>query len=325
MAELYNTSVAQLLVDVKEFPFLRLDKLTTIEETLNQLSKEKARLATVFDGSNFLGTVDVFDVIYYLLAYYHTEKEIVTPLGIVNVDSWCTDIKQLNRYSQVFSATTIEYVINLHQKMRKHKEPSTYSPSVLYVGDPLSLAIKAFVSQATYQLPVMKEGKFVTFVTQQDVNNYLYSRINRIGKDIADKPISELFCVPTDIISINQNKMAIEAFQLIASNKISAVAVVNDDNQLVANFSASDLVGIVGESIADMTLPILEFLRKHNMPGTSPISKTSDLSLENLMLTLYTEKIHRVWVTDAQNCPVGVVSLSDVLQLLDNLTDIKRK
>jgi len=70
MSGLYNTTVIQLLQEVGHISsFLKLEKLTTIEQTLHQLQQDNIRFAAVFDGPTFLGTVDVFDIIYYLLAY----------------------------------------------------------------------------------------------------------------------------------------------------------------------------------------------------------------------------------------------------------------
>lgn len=44
-----------------------------------------------------------------------------------------------------------------------------------------------------------------------------------------------------NLIRIHKSEPAIKAVSLIVQHKISGVAVIDDDNSLIANFSASDL------------------------------------------------------------------------------------
>jgi hypothetical protein len=77
----WDTTLKELLKELKggllERSFLKLHKLTSIEETLKSLKDEKARFAAVYsDPEVWIGTVDVFDIIDYLLSYYHHEEQV---------------------------------------------------------------------------------------------------------------------------------------------------------------------------------------------------------------------------------------------------------
>jgi hypothetical protein len=76
---LWTTSVAQFLESFKgQKTFLHLDKLTTLDAALTKLKQEKERFAAVYNDANdtgsYLGTVDVFDIISFLLAFYRKEE-----------------------------------------------------------------------------------------------------------------------------------------------------------------------------------------------------------------------------------------------------------
>jgi CBS domain-containing protein len=105
-------------------------------------------------------------------------------------------------------------------------------------------------------------------LTFTDLNAFLYPRIKQIFPNHYNKTVAEIFDIDgkKNIIAVSDKLMAIQAFQFISSNKVSAVAVVDKDEKLIANFSASDLVGIIGESITDFALPVVEFLQKNNVP-----------------------------------------------------------
>lgn len=132
--------------------------------------------------------------------------------------------------------------------------------------------------------------------------------------------------------------MTIIAFDRITQEKISALAVVDrDSGRLLANFSASDLMvicrsnsfayiqGIVGESISDLRLPVLLFLQKYAQNGFPPISSENDLTIDQLLNILHSEKVRRIWITNPQKQPVGVLSLSDILNLVYTVLDYQTK
>jgi hypothetical protein len=69
---------------------------------------------SIDDDTSFIGTIDVFDVMFYVLALYKTDKTIETQLGSVNIEDWCTDVKKLDQQTHMFATTHIEFVVGTY-------------------------------------------------------------------------------------------------------------------------------------------------------------------------------------------------------------------
>lgn len=125
---LWTTTVAQLLQRKGQKPFLQLDKLTTLDTALTKLKQENQRFAAVFDdlsnAATYLGTVDMFDIISFILAFYRKEEvvsktrsyllrfvKVETRIGVLTIEEWNTDIRTLTKDNEIFKNTTLDYVI----------------------------------------------------------------------------------------------------------------------------------------------------------------------------------------------------------------------
>ena len=70
------------------------------------------------------------------------------------------------------------------------------------------------------------------------------------------------------------------------------------------------------ENFNDLLLPVVEFLKKTKRLH-APIVVRAETSFETIVLKLAVTKVHRVWVVDDYERPIGIVSLTDVMRLLD--------
>ena len=103
---------------------------------------------------------------------------------------------------------------------------------------------------------------------------------------------------------------------------ISAVAVVGVDGRLLGCVSNRDarVIATARHSVSVLHGPVRSLLRlahdsSTNIMHPSIHAKATD-TLATVMSRLATSRIHRVFVVDDDNKPVGVVSLSDVLNTL---------
>ncbi|KAJ3025418.1 UNVERIFIED_CONTAM: hypothetical protein HDU68_007185 [Siphonaria sp. JEL0065] len=127
----------------------------------------------------------------------------------------------------------------------------------------------------------------------------------------------------TRIITVPSTYTALAAFRIMYLHRVSAVAVVSPTTgQMVANLSASDLRGITAdmESLEALLLPVFEFLEtKSRNRGVDAIkpdqlrSVTRDQVFEEAIKVLLESRIHRVWVEDEEEKPVGVLTMGDLL------------
>lgn len=114
------------------------------------------------------------------------------------------------------------------------------------------------------------------------------------------------------VTSARAETPAIEAFALAVAAGVSAVAVVDPvSGALVGNLSVSDLRGAASD-LARLSMPVGDFTA-----GQKLLCFTHDTPLSELVVQLAASRVHRAWVVDAATrVPTGVVTLTDVLQLV---------
>jgi 5'-AMP-activated protein kinase, regulatory gamma subunit len=169
-----------------------------------------------------------------------------------------------------------------------------------------------------------KKEKLVGLVSQMDVVHLLGDwMFGRNG--LPDMTVKDLGVGTEAIVSMSLEAPAVAAFFLMMWNKVSAVAIVDKDRRLVANLSASDISGITGEQLHLLALSVKDFLSKRieltdsfiTISGPQPaVSITHNTTLSNVLFKLSTFKLHRLWIVDENEVPVGCLSTSDIMQFV---------
>jgi len=184
--------------------------------------------------------------------------------------------------------------------------------------DKLSTAVQTMIKHKAHRVLVLNsDGKPESLITQSRVVQLLsmMSSSNKL------KTVGQLELVKKKVVSISKEKKALHAFQLMKSHKVSAVAVVDEDDRFVGDISVSDIkvLGQNMESVSSLNAPISAFLREIQKNGgmdneTSgtlccSLSSTLDYALEQLSH----RKIHRLFIVDSSRKPIGVLSMYDLL------------
>ncbi|ELR11595.1 CBS domain containing protein [Acanthamoeba castellanii str. Neff] len=138
------------------------------------------------------------------------------------------------------------------------------------------------------------------------LDRVLLATIDELGL-VADRPV--VSCFPAE------GKLALDAFNEMKENKVSAVGVCEKGTgRLLYNLAASDLRGMTVQKMHLLLRPVPEFLsqlgsRKLIFPITAqPETRVRDL-LENLLAG----RSHRAYVIDDQQRPIAVISYTDIL------------
>jgi len=189
---------------------------------------------------------------------------------------------------------------------------------------PLQEAIKLMTKWAVHRVPVIdSEGTLISVLTQSQVVHWL--REHQSSFKVTKETLDDLQIGQSGIISISWDLRAIDAFQVIWNNAISAVAVVDDDGVLVGNISVSDLklIGYDATLISRLFYPIREFLKVISLtrvedahPIHGPVFATKSSTLGEVVRRLVETRTHRVYVVDENQKPVGVVSNLEVLRAM---------
>jgi len=286
--------------------FLRTND--TLAQALQVLLEANILSAPVKDEeAKFVGFVSVVDVVATLLdTVRHSEKPDPS-LGAL-----------LLLHHSELSSITVKSVCG-------RSSEDAYVP--VKVGSPLRKAVELMAANGVHRVPVVNdEGEIVNLITESGVIQYLAAHINALG-DKLNKTVEELGLGQQPMISIHIGRTTREAFELMVHKRISAVGVVDDHNNLIANISAKDvrtLLGLNSGLLEGLQMPIRNFIvRMHELDikvANPAMSCHKDTKLGDAMLKLAATRIHRLYVVQQSRpdvwAPIGVVGLRDVLCIL---------
>jgi len=107
-------------------------------------------------------------------------------------------------------------------------------------------------------------------------------------------------------------------FFLLWSSQEKAVAIIDNEDHLVGNFSVSDLKGLKQQNFGNLNLPVTDFLKAELQGDAMPVVTVRPHdTFETLVQKLVQHNIHQVWVVNDCQSPLGVVHLESIIELLD--------
>ncbi|RKO87996.1 hypothetical protein BDK51DRAFT_16879 [Blyttiomyces helicus] len=332
-----DTSVAHLLRLSRSGPVhpVCLDSELTVKEGCMALADHKISSAPVYDRSSgsFIGMLDYGDLVTYVLAVLHKVHfdEVFTP----DSDWEITDI--VKRALPDKDGVPIKLLSNI-----SHKDPL-----VSFLGTTSGLeAVRAFSRSKLHRIVVLEEqeaGKPKTFIgvlSMSTVVAYVASHFGKLSGKMVPKPLWPkgektleqlgLVSPEKELIYITVDDTVLTALSKMHEHKISSVAIVNrggEADELYGSISMADIKEIFAvqggwKSLYKEAFKFLCALRSQQgldangddrVPSFT-VSPTSTLlhAIEKIAAT----RAHRVWVVDARKAPIGVVSLSDVMNVI---------
>ncbi len=120
-------------------------------------------------------------------------------------------------------------------------------------------------------------------------------------------------------ISIQLDTSFGEALTVLSRNRITGVALVDYEFHIRGNFSASDLRGAHTDFFDYFQGSIVQFMTKatdSHLKQAIYVSKES--SLKALIELVAASQVHRVYIADDNQHPIGVVTLTDIITHLHN-------
>jgi len=295
VSELLDTKVSQIITN----PALdSLPHTTTVAKALQELASNNYLSIPIEDKQKgeFLGVFDVLGVVAFLvktckdLNKIHPEKFIDAPVtDALNVS------KKENDFAIIDANTTLKTLLADHFAKGTHR-----------------VGVRASSSSDSKQ-------KVHSIITQTDVLIYFSKHLSQL-ESIAHLTIQHLKLVKEWVIFVQSKERALKAFIKMDEHDLSAVAIVDLQDHLVGNLSASDLRGIQSKDFVRLlSLPVLDFVaqQKQNNNDKSHLGlcKGTD-TYSDVIKMLVDQKVHRLWVVDGQLKPIGVVSLTDMCSAL---------
>jgi CBS domain-containing protein len=288
---------------------ISIDANASVVDALQVLSSNNILGAPVFDKetNNFMGFVDMMDLLANVVSFYK-ERDIEGQAGEEVPVSWCRNIETLKERGEQFAKQPVTALID---KSRVDE----YCP-VSHHGT-LFQVMEDVLSQHVHRVPVFDNSdKVYNVLSQSDLIQFLYENIRDIGIARFDT-VEKLGLGTPAVISMSARAKAIHAFFLMLYNKVPAVAIVSGNGELVGNLSASDLRGLDQNTFTELLKPVMEFVKSVKR-HRGLITCKKDSTLESVLSKLANNKVHRLWIVNDQNCPIGVVTLTDIMRLFSN-------
>jgi len=179
---------------------------------------------------------------------------------------------------------------------------------------PLSQVVR-FFSYGIHRLPVLdSSGELESIVTQYDMLQVLADNLLHY-EDLAamsKKPMTSFMVLPHKVVTVQEDCLLLKAFDTIISNSISGLGVVNKEDQLVGNISATDFQGFTENNLPQLSEQTAkEFIRNQVLISCHRYSTFKDVV--ELFLKA---RVHRIYITDLDQHVIGIVTLTDVLKMV---------
>jgi CBS domain-containing protein len=291
--ELLFSTKAKDIAKKEEAKIVVVDATATVLETLKILSDHNILSTPVAEAGKCIGFVDVLDVITYA-AFLWRNLATKQPFFLFpNPD--------------IFFQTQIKPIVNFSR-----------SNIVPLVSEDVSLSelLKAFSQQqfkAHRVALVDSRNNIVNIVSQSDVLAFAARHIATFPYHL--NTIKELNLIHSCILISNESTL-VDAINILATNRVSGVGLIDQNGKLLANFSASDLRGLQPHTFELLSKPAIQYLAHIGKLDHEPITCQADQSLSWVIEAMVAEHIHRVYVISTKQIPIGLVSISDIIPLL---------
>jgi len=235
------------------------------------------------------------------------------------------------RYKDSFASelfASLEFATATASDVLAQSKRATQCVNIFPSNTSMDSVMKELTLKHQHRALVHKGGSQDYFlISQTDIARFLLKNKNLLEPDVNQATLSSLGLVNplgSPVFIASTFDKAITAFLKMVDNDIYAVGVLDEHGKLVANLSASDLRGLVPDKMYTLNLPIMEFFQSRVGQPPHPITCSPDDVLEEVLLKTCPAHVHRVWVVDSAQRPLGVVTLTDVVKSILRICESKQ-
>jgi len=303
------------LKDLPQKQIITINPEDSIPSVLEKIFAHHINSAPVVDKNNkLIGSISIIDIILFVLNVCHSSQEVAKYLGIPQekADDF-VDFTNVKNYmmtdmdiQQSFGNPDVAVFITNYSRR-----------NLLQVLPPTSSFVDLVRCLCEHHRVAVGDDELYDYITQSDVVKFLKEK-NVLG-ELGSKTIKELGIGTANVISVTPTQRVIEAFKKIVLNKVSGIAVIDENGRFVGQISSSDLKGIsgTGEKINHLYETWTQYrkvlVEKYNAP-LKLITVGPDTTFAQLVDTFVSHKLHRLYVVKDDNIMVSVISLTDVLR-----------
>ncbi|ORX96704.1 cystathionine beta-synthase [Basidiobolus meristosporus CBS 931.73] len=293
-----------------------IDGEASLESAVQTLIRGGVSSAPIYsqETNNFIGMFDYRDMLTYVLAVKERSS-------ILQKES-SPEIADLIKRASNAESIPVKLASDLSQRNPFYSV--TEDTSLIQILDLLSSHVQRVVVADN-------EGKLTGILSQSLIVEYIFTRLEHYPdlKALFMKTLPELNMGKTEVISISTDRPVIDAMALLIRSGLSSVAVVDPSDRVLGNISLSDVKQYIQKNYRQAILhgTCLQFISQIRMDqglecgaDHAPIYDVPpNATLHHTVAKMLATKAHRIWVSDSNGRPVGVVSLTDVVRLLSGL------
>ncbi|XP_030066192.1 5'-AMP-activated protein kinase subunit gamma-3 [Microcaecilia unicolor] len=182
-------------------------------------------------------------------------------------------------------------------------------------------AVYSLIKNKIHRLPVMDpaSGNVLHILTHKRLLKFLHifgamlPRPRFLQKTVHQLGIGTF----RDVALIQENSSVYTALEIFVDRRVSALPVVNEAGKVVGLYSRFDVIHLAAQkSYNNLELSVKEALRQRTLCLEGVLKCYPHETLEVVIDRIAKEQVHRLVLVDEDHCPIGIVSLSDILQAL---------
>jgi len=285
------------------------DSKATIREALQLMHNNKILSIPVFNSMasppTAVGFVDMFDILSYLIEKWDNSIS-------SNVEHPEKTLQKLFSLDQQF----------LHHSIADLPDRSDNNLFAAVVEEESASRLLKLYGLGVHRVALINmQGEVHHIVSQSDLIKFLNNSKHLLG-ETAHKTVRELGLIRTDeLITIDNEQPAIEGFKTLLAKNISAAPVINSQGSLIGTLSISDLRALRKESLSSLLQPLRLFKEIEEGVVINVVCTPHD-TLSDVLAILAGTQLHRVWITNENNAPVSVISLTTICDYIAKLCGV---
>ncbi len=272
------------------------------------LSEQGILSMPVVTASNirFYGWLDMIDVVTYITRTFANH-------------SWSNEGEFTKFFNEVrgFNEATVKDAMVHKNWKTSNSHPIAADCSLFHAFEMMARSGAARVAVLT------PDRQIATIITQSMMVNYIHANMALLSNEVRRMPVSAMLLHHHEPYLVRATDKALLAFQTMSEKGVTGLGVVDAHGKLVDVISARDLRGLTIDAASFYrlysTVGELKNALRVNKPDTpwGMITAQPNTTYEEIVNMLVVNKVHRVFIVDAQGKPTKCVCLSDVLlQLL---------
>jgi len=268
---------AKLLNGTRELVFL--ERNTPVAKSFDIIAEEKVLSAPVWDSEQkkWSTIVDIQDYLQYVLSRFGSQK------------------------STEDAGSAVYHIANLSKR-----DPLIVIPPTATV-----IAVLKMFDHHLHRILVANsihsaENTFI--VAQSDIISWLSLNKASLGGDV-NKTLQE-FGMVKEPFTINKHETAFDAFKFLSDHHLYGMAIVDDNQKICGNISVTDLK-YAYHNLGKLSLPLEQFF-----PSQKPLTCTPQTRLIDVIDKFASQEVHRFHIVDSASVPVGVVSMTDIMDAI---------